>query len=35
MPTGRYRVSQEAVIGWPFQRREQRPILRAEFEVGP
>jgi hypothetical protein len=32
-PTGRYRASQEAVISWPFERYERRPILRAEFEV--
>jgi hypothetical protein len=34
-PAGRYRVSQETVIGWPFQRHEQRPFLRAEFEIVP
>jgi len=33
MPTGRYRAAQETVISWPFERREKRPILRAEFEV--
>jgi hypothetical protein len=33
MPPGRYRLSQEAVISWPFERRERRPTLRAEFEV--
>jgi hypothetical protein len=34
-PAGRYRVSQEAVISWPFERHERRPILHAEFEVAP
>jgi hypothetical protein len=33
MPAGRYRVSQEAVIIWPLERQEERPTLRAEFEV--
>jgi hypothetical protein len=33
MPAGRYRVSQEIVIDWPLQPQEQRPVLRAEFEV--
>jgi hypothetical protein len=32
-PAGRYRVSQETVLSWPFERHEQRPFLRAEFEV--
>ncbi len=34
-PAGRYRVSQETVVSWPFERHEQRPFLRAEFEVSP
>jgi hypothetical protein len=34
-PVGRYRVSQEAVISWPFEHYERRPILHAEFEVAP
>ncbi|HEX3734955.1 MAG TPA: immunoglobulin-like domain-containing protein [Solirubrobacterales bacterium] len=33
IPTGRYRASQETVISWPFERRERRPTLHAEFEV--
>jgi hypothetical protein len=32
-PAGRYRVSQETVLSWPFERHEQRPFLHAEFEV--
>jgi hypothetical protein len=32
---GRYRLSQEAVISWPSQRRELRSPLHAEFEVVP
>ena len=35
MPPGRYRLSQELVISWPLQRRQQRPTLHAEFEVAP
>jgi hypothetical protein len=35
MPTGRYRTSQETVISWPFERRDRRPTLRAEFEITP
>lgn len=35
MPTGRYRASQETVLSWPFERHEQRPFLRAEFDVAP
>jgi hypothetical protein len=33
MPAGRYRVSQEAIISWPFERYERRPMLHTEFEV--
>jgi hypothetical protein len=32
-PAGRYRVSQETVLSWPFERHERRPFLHAEFEV--
>jgi len=35
MPAGRYRLSQEAVISWPLQRRQRRPTLHAEFDVVP
>ena len=35
MPAGRYRASQETVISWPYERHEQRPFLRAEFDVAP
>lgn len=35
MPAGRYRLSQEAVIGWPRLRGQLRPTLHAEFEVVP
>lgn len=35
MSPGRYRLTQEAVISWPFQRRELRPFLHAEFEIAP
>lgn len=35
MPTGRYRLSQEAVIDWPLLRGQLRPMLHAEFEVVP
>jgi hypothetical protein len=35
MPTGRYRLSQEAVISWPRLRGQLRPTLHAEFEVVP
>jgi hypothetical protein len=35
MPTGRYRLSQEAVISWPAQPHQLRPTLHAEFEVVP
>jgi hypothetical protein len=34
MPPGRYRLAQEAVISWPFQSKQLRPMLYAEFEVG-
>jgi hypothetical protein len=33
IPAGKYRVTQEVVISWPFEHRESRPTLRAEFEV--
>lgn len=35
MPPGRYRLTQEAVISWPSQRRQLRPRLHAEFDVVP
>ena len=37
MPLGRYRISQEVVIGWPGQLagRQVRPTLSAEFELVP
>jgi hypothetical protein len=35
MPTGKYRLSQEAVISWPTQPRQLRPTLHAEFDVVP
>jgi Bacterial Ig-like domain len=35
VPAGRYRISQETVLSWPYQRRERRPTLHAEFEVVP
>jgi hypothetical protein len=35
-PAGRYRLAQETLISWPFEERERRPKLYAEFEVtGP
>jgi hypothetical protein len=34
MPPGRYRLAQEAVISWPFQSKQLRPMLYAGFEVG-
>jgi hypothetical protein len=35
MPTGRYRLSQEAVISWASLDGQIRPTLHAEFEVAP
>jgi hypothetical protein len=35
MPTGRYRLSQEAVISWTSLDGQIRPILHAEFDVVP
>ena len=35
MPTGRYRLSQEAVIDWPLLKGQIRPMLHAEFDVAP
>ncbi len=32
---GHYRVSQEAVIGWPEEDHQRRPVLHAEFAIAP
>ncbi|HEX5527590.1 MAG TPA: immunoglobulin-like domain-containing protein [Solirubrobacterales bacterium] len=35
MPPGHYRLTQEAVISWPRQKRQLRPKLHAAFDLVP